>query len=257
MKKIYFAFFILASVIPLSLFAQDARKIAEKAANSIEFESMEMTSILKIYDNRGNVRERKVAAATKTFEEVTKTLIKFISPPDVRGTSMLIYDYEDKPDDMWIYLPALRRIRRIVSSEKGRSFMGSEFTNADMSKPNLNDFTYNMQGTVTINDKICWKIESVCKDINVENENGFSKKMAYIEKSNYLTHKVEYYDFDGELHKIMTIGNYQKQSNGKYFAYHMNIENLQNKRKSEMLVEQFQLHSALNEDSFSTSNLDK
>ena len=135
--------------------------------------------------------------------------------------------------------------------------MGSEFTNADMSKPNMNDFNYNMSGTVTISDKLCWKIESVCKDENIENENGFSKKIIYVDKNNYLTHKVEYYDVSGELSKVMTIGNYQKQINGRYFAFHMDIKNLQNERKSEMIVEQFQLNSAMNEDSFSTSALEK
>ena len=73
----------------------------------------------------------------------------FTSPADVRGTAMLIYDYENKDDDMWIYMPAIRKIRRIVSSEKGKNFMGSEFTNADMSKPNMNDFDYRILSSET------------------------------------------------------------------------------------------------------------
>ena len=70
---------------------------------------------------------------------------------------MLIFDYEDKSDDMWILLPSLRRTRRIVSSEKGKSFMGSEFTNADMSKPDLNDFTFKILGSAEADNNECWK----------------------------------------------------------------------------------------------------
>jgi len=257
MKKIILSLIIMVLTYQLNLYSQDAREIAEKASDIIEFESMEMTSMLKIFDNKGNVRERKVVVATKKFGEATKTMIRFISPPDVKGTAMLIFDYEDKPDDMWIFLPSLRRTRRIVSSEKGKSFMGSEFTNADMSKPDLNDFTFKIVGSAEADNNECWKVESVCKDKTIEEENGFSKKIAFIGKNNYLTHKVEYYDPEGELHKIMTIGNYRKQSNGKYFAFLMKIENLHNQRKSSMIVEQFQLGSKLSEDNFSTISLEK
>ena len=243
--------------MPLHGFAQDARDIAEEASNVIEFESMEMTSTLNIYDNRGNVRERKVALATRKFGEVTKTLIRFISPADVRGTAILIYDYENKQDDMWIYLPSLRKIRRIVSSERGKSFMGSEFSNADMSKPNLNDFTFRLHGTEEVDGYTCWKVESTCKDEITAQENGYSRTLSYIAKNNYLTHKVEYYDLNDELHRVMIISNYEKQTNGKYFAFNMEIRNLQNERKSLMTVDKFQLGSALNENSFSTTNLEK
>ena len=248
---------ILALTMKINGFGQDPGELAKKAADVIEFESMEMTSTLNIYDNRGNVRERKVALATRKFGNVTKTLIKFLSPADVRGTAMLIFDYEEKPDDMWIYMPSLRKVRRIVSSERGKSFMGSEFSNADMSMPNLNDFTYNLTGTAEVDGRICWKVESICKDDITAQEIGFRRKLAYIEKNNYLTHKVEYYDLNKDLQRIMTITDYKKQENEKYFAFRMEIKNLQNERKSVMIVDQFQLGSALDENSFSTTILDK
>jgi hypothetical protein len=118
---------------------------------------------------------------------------------------MLIYDHETAGDDMWIYMPALRKTRRIVSTEKGKNFMGSEFTNADMSKPNMNDFRYTILGTENLDGKTCWKIESACNNEDIADENGFSRKVAYIEKSTYLCHKIEYYDRDGALKKTQYI----------------------------------------------------
>lgn len=257
MNKKFFLVFILAISFVTNLIAQDARSIADKALSAIEFESMEMTSKLSIFDQRGNVRERQVVVATKKFGNIIKTLIKFISPADVKGTGMLIYDYENEADDMWVYLPSLRKSRRIVSSEKGKSFMGSEFSNADMSKPNMNDFEYKLLGTEEINGKLSWKVESVSKDRNIALENGFSKKVSYIDKNTYLTYKVEYYDLDGSFHKIMHIDNYEKQNNGRYFAYKMDIKNLKNERRSLMVIEKFQPGSKLDENNFSVSSLEK
>ena len=133
-----------------TLGAQDAREISKKAGDAIELEAMEMVSTLKIISANGDERIRTVSTATKKFGEASKTIIKFLEPADVRGTTLLIHDYENKDDDMWIFMPALRRTRRIVSSEKGNNFMGSEFTNADMSKPNIDDFSYRLLGEETI-----------------------------------------------------------------------------------------------------------
>ncbi len=240
-----------------SLFSHDPREISDKASKTIEFESMEMVATLNIFDNRGNVRTRQIAIATKKFSETTKTLMRFLSPPDVSGTSILIFDYENKADDMWIYLPSLRRTRRIVSTEKGKSFMGSEFSNANMSRPNIDDFTYKLLGSETVNDKECWKIEATCKSKEVEDENGFQKRVSFIEKETYLSQKSELYDRNGRLMKIMTLSDYRKQPNGKYFAFSMIMENVQNNRRSEMKVDKFQLGTNLNEDSFSTTSMEK
>lgn len=247
---------ILVGVLIVNLLhGQDARKIADRATNAINLDAMEMVSTLSIQDNKGNERVRQIATATKKFDGATKTMMKFLSPAEVKGTTMLVYDYEEKDDDMWIYLPALRKTRRIVSSEKSKSFMGSEFSNADMSKPKMDDFSYNLLGSTTINSKDCWKIETKCLDEDIEDENGFSRKVFYVEKSTFLAQKIEYYDLDNELYKIMTISDYRKQENGGYFAYSMTMENVQTNRKSIMKVDKFQLGSSMSESSFAASKL--
>ncbi|MCB9283177.1 MAG: outer membrane lipoprotein-sorting protein [Lewinellaceae bacterium] len=258
MKEIIVIAILAAGLsLPVAVQAQDARQIADKSAQVIDFEGMEMVATLKIIDPKGNERTRQIANASKKYGQTTKTLMKFLSPSDVKGTAMLIFDYEDKSDDMWIYLPALRKTRRIVSSEKSKSFMGSEFSNADMSKPNLDQFDYRLLGSATTQGKDCWKIEATCKDEAIEDEYGFSRKISFVEKSTYLTQRVEYYDLDDALFKVMTLSKYQKQANGKYFAFLMEMDNLQNDRKSVISIDQFQLGSNIQESYFSTANLEK
>ena len=238
-----------------SLSAQDARQIVEKSTKIIDFQSSEMVSTLKIYDDKGNCRIRQVANATNRFGETTKTLIQFLSPADVKGTSLLIYDYETKDDDMWIYLPSLRKSRRIVSSEKGKSFMGSEFSNADMSKPTLDDFTYHLKGDENYDGKLCWKIESRCKDDVVSEKYGFTGKISWIDKETGLILQTEFFRGKDQPEKTMIMRDYRKQANGKYFAFNMEMKNLLNNRKSEIIIDKFQQGSKLPETSFSVATL--
>lgn len=237
--------------------AQDAREISKKASDALNLEALEMVSTLKIISPNGDERTRKITTATRKFGDVSKMMMKFIEPADVKGTTLLVFDYENKDDDLWIYLPALKKTRRIVSSEKGKNFMGSEFTNADMSKPNIDDFNYKIIGEETIDGKTCFKIESTFKNEDQKTQNGFSKRLTYIDKTNYLAHKIEYFDLNGKLLRIQTIKDYKKQNNGSYFAYYMEMKNVQNNRRSVMTIDKFQHGSALPEAQFSPSMIEK
>lgn len=239
------------------ILSQTAREISDKAIDVVDFKAMEMALTLKIYDTKGRERIRQISSASKKFGETNKTIMKFTAPADVKGTAILIYDNKNKDDDMWIYMPAFHKTRRIISSEKGKSFMGSEFTNADMSKPNMNDFNYKILSSETYNGHSCWKIETSCKNEDIEDENGYSKRIAWIEKETYLCYKIEFYDLSGELHKIQSIKQFKKQSNGKYFAFYMKMENKQNGRKSIIIINEFQIGSTLTENIFTPAMLEK
>ena len=97
-------------------------------------------------DDKGQSRERELSMATKLYDggKTEKRVYRFVAPADVQGTSILVFDYEAKPDDVWIYLPALRKTRRIVSSQRAQSFMGSEFSYGDLNIPALDDFDYKL-----------------------------------------------------------------------------------------------------------------
>jgi hypothetical protein len=243
-------------IIPLGM-SQSAEEIEKKALENMSFSSMEMKATLKIYDSKGRERVRQINTISGEFGDAEKTVIRFTSPPDIKGTAMLIHDYDSKDDDMWIYLPALRKTRRIVSNEKSKSFMGSEFSNADMSKPNSGDFTHKILGTEEYQSNTCWKIESRCKDEDKEDMYGYSRKVTWITKDKYLSLKIAYYDYNDDLLKVQTLKEYKKQSNGKYFAYKMEVVNKQNQRKSTMTINEFKLGSTKPESYFSSSTLNQ
>lgn len=241
----------------LSARAQTAREIISKSNKAIETNAMEMLSTLNIYNPKGDVRVRQIATATKKFGEVSKTIIRFTAPPDVAGTTMLIHDFENRDDDMWIYLPALRKSRRIVSSEKGNNFMGSEFTNSDMSIPNIDDFDYKLLSESILEGKACYTIESVPKTQQIANNYNTKRKVSYIEKANFLTLKIEHYDLKNQLKREQIITDYRKQDNAKWFAYAMEMKNVQNGRRSVLKVDAFQNSSTMTEEQFSPAMLDR
>ncbi|MEX0981829.1 MAG: outer membrane lipoprotein-sorting protein [Bacteroidales bacterium] len=242
MKTILTAVIFLIFVISGS--GQKPADIIEKSHDAVQISSFEAISTLTITDSRGNERIRQNTMASKTFNDDTeKRIIKFISPAEVKGTGILIYDYENRPDDMWIYLPALRKTRRIVSREKSNSFMGSEFSNADMTAPSLEDFEYKLLGSEEIGEVMCWKIESIPVNLEKEDEYGYSRSVRWIGKNDYIARRSEYFDYDNALIKRIEAVEFKllDSSAGKFMVTEMVAENFENGRSSRMKMDQIDI----------------
>lgn len=225
-----------------SLPAQNARTIMQHARMRTQLGGLEAVSTLIIRNARGNERVRRTIMASKSYPgDIEKRLIRFLEPADVRGMGVLIVDYEDRDDDMWVYMPSSRQSRRIVSAEKSKSFMGSEFSNADMSAPNPDDFRYELIGEEKIDGKNCWKIKSIPITQEKEDEYGFLYKISYISKSEMINLRSENYDYDERLHKVLSIGEYQlvDKEKERYLITKMRIDNMLDGRNSEMIMQEY------------------
>lgn len=236
--------FILAMLTLLSTSAQDAKEIMKKSIQVVKVDAFEAISTLTITDSKGNVRIRENTMASMSEPDGTeKRIIKFLSPADVKGTGILIYDYPEKSDDMWIYLPALRKTRRIVSKEKSKSFMGSEFSNANMTAPGLDDFTYTIVGEEEMNGKGCNKIESIPVNSEMEDQYGYIKSVSWVDKNSYLVYRIDYFDFDGDLFKTISNREFKllDEPKGSYMVTNMHALNLSNERSSEMIMNQVEV----------------
>jgi len=199
--------------------------------------------------------------ASKTFENGTleKRMIKFLDPPDVKGTGILIFDYDRKSDELWIYLPALRKTRRIISSDKSKSFMGSEFTNGDMMVSNLDDYIYKLQGTKQVNGTSCDVIISTPINKKIADEYGYSKEILFLGKTDHMLRKTKYYDLDNELLKELTAWNIREidPAHHKYMAMDMQVINHKNGRSSVLKMEKVQLNNLLKNEIFTTDFLER
>jgi hypothetical protein len=239
----------------------DAKQIMDRSFQATKLAGSEMLSTMTIIDNRGRERVRKISTVSKLYDsgETEKRLIRFLSPADVKGTGLLTFDYENKDDDMWLFMPALRKTRRIVSTEKAKNFMGSEFTYADMTPPILDDFSYDILGEENVAGTACWKIEMIPVDDDVADENGFSKRISFIAKQDYVIRKAIYFDLDGELHKELAVENVKEidTQNHKYRPTRMVMVNNQNGRKSVLNVDEIQFNPEVTDEFFTTRYLER
>jgi hydrophobe/amphiphile efflux-3 (HAE3) family protein len=241
--------------------SQEAREIMEKARETSKLKGIEAVSTLRIYDSKGRERVRQTSMASREFNNgaTEKRIIRFLSPAEVKGTGMLIYDHRDQNDDMWIYMPALRKTRRIVSSEKSKSFMGSEFSNADMSAPNPDDFTFELLRSEQAGGTDCWVIESVPVNEDVMDEMGFDRKLTWIGKKDYMVRKAEYFNEDDELFKSLKADNIKAvdPEGKKFMAMRMEMVNRLNGRRSVLIIDKIQYNPQVREEYFTLSFLEK
>ncbi len=234
----------------------DAGMIMSKSRDRSLTESMSANISLSIIEKNGASRLRTISMTTKSYPGgQEKRFIKFLEPADVRGTSMLVIDNKDIPDEMWIYMPALKKTRRIVSSEKAKSFMNSEFSNADMSSPTLLDFdNKHLSGSGSNNQ---WIIES--KPITGDNADdyGYSKKISYISMDRYQILKMEFYNFDNELFKIIEIKSVYPLPDGKFIIKNMVATNILTDRKSEIMFNNIFVGIKVDDSFFTLQNLER
>jgi hypothetical protein len=234
----------------------DASQIMNDSRDLTITGSMSAKISLTITEKNGTTRNRSISMLAKSYNDGSeKRIIEFLEPPDVRGTSMLIIDNKSVADEMWIHLPALNKTRRIVSSEKGKSFMSSEFSNADMSSPSAADFIN--KHLTNSGENNLWVIESTPVNEDKADEYGYSKKISYIQKDNLVVKKMEFYNFDNQLFKIIDIKAVQPTGDGKYIVKNMLAKNQSTGRSSEIRMDNIISNARVDDSYFSLQNLEK
>jgi hypothetical protein len=235
------------------------RDLVDRSIKAAKLDGSEALATLTILNAKGQKRERTIASVQRLYDggKTEKRLIRFTAPADVKGTGLLTYDYETKTDDMWLFLPALRKTRRIVASEKAKSFMGSEFSYADITPPALDDFTYALLGSEAVAGVDCWKVEYAARTEEIADENGYSKRVGWIGKADYAVRKAVYYDVGGELLKELTVLQIKEIAPGKIRLMHIEMDNKQNGRRSIMKTHEIQLRPDVPDEYFSTRYLER
>lgn len=243
------------------------REIMEKVTTTRKLDGSEAVVKMTITGDKGQTREREISMATKLFDggKTEKRIYRFLSPADVQGTSILVFDYESKADDVWIFLPALRKTRRIVSSQNTQSFMGSEFSYGDLNIPALDDFTYALakeescgSGSGSPSDA-CWVIDVLPKNKDAADSDGYSKKTYWVSKEKLAVVRGLYYDKDGKLLKELIAGDIKllDPKKKRYRATHMEMINKQNGRRSVFDSKKVTYAPATKDDYFTTTYLER
>jgi outer membrane lipoprotein-sorting protein len=166
-------------------------------------------SDLKMILRNAHGQQTDRAMRSRTLEQESdgdKALVIFDSPGDVRGTAFLSYTHKEGADDQWLYLPALKRVKRIASSNKSGPFMGSEFAYEDISSQEVEKYTYNYVGEEAFDDREHFVIE---RD-PVDAKSGYTKQVVWLDKEHYRVWKVDFYDRGGAMLKTLVLSGYKQ-----------------------------------------------
>ena len=227
-----------------NLFAQKLTglEIMQKVYNRPTGNDMEATLTMTLINSQGDKRVRKIKQFIRDFGDVEKKIMFFISPADVKNTSFMnwSYDEEGKDDDQWIYLPALKKIKRISSDSKGDYFMGSDFTYDDLGDRKPSEDTHKILRTEKVNGLDCYVVESVPKD----EDYMYSKTITWVVKDRWYGLKKEFYDEDGELLKILTLNKADKIK-GYWIIDDVEMNNVQKNHKTRMQLSDIKIDTGI------------
>lgn len=171
-------------------------------------------------------------------------------PADVKGTRMLTWSHKTGDDDQWLYLPALKRVKRISSRNKSGAFMGSEFSFEDLGSQEVEEFTYTFLEDVTLDGRACWKMQRV----PVSPKSGYSKEIGWFDKEYNNPLKVEYYDRKEELLKVAVFTDYT-QYDRWWRAGTIEMDNVQTQKKSTISWKVREMGKHYEDDHFDSANL--
>ena len=230
-----------------SLMALTNMEIAQKSDNVTDgFESSIAQTEMILINASGQKSTREIEMKTLEGENGDKTISTFLTPADVKGTKTLTHEHVDRDDDQWLYLPALKRVKRIASSNKSGSFMGSEFSYEDIGNQNYNKFTYdNKVEEVELNGVKCYKGTRIPKDEN----SGYTKEVSWVAMDSFLLQQVEYYDRKSELLKTAVFSDY-KEIDGVWRVGKIEMKNHQNDKSTVLIWKDEKIKAGLTDKEF-------
>lgn len=179
-----------------------------------------------------------------------RSLVIFDQPRDVKGTSFLTFTHKQGEDDQWLYLPALRRVKRISSSNRSGPFMGSEFAYEDIGSEEIERYRYRFVKESEIEGEPGFVIERFPVDPN----SGYTRQIVYVDQAHYRIHKIEFFDRKEKLLKILERENYQQFGN-YWRALSWKMENLQTGKSTWISWKNFQFQTGLTSRDFNKTSL--
>jgi outer membrane lipoprotein-sorting protein len=258
-----------ALINPVGLNAQSGPSADEPAAPAVRrglevaveadrrdagFNDLTANLLMTLRNAHGEESVRELRNKTLEVEgDGDKTLVIFDQPRDVAGTAFLNYTHTTEQDDQWLYLPALRRVKRISSSNRSGPFMGSEFAYEDISSQEVEKYTYAFVEETTLDGQPAFLIERT----PVDEDSGYTRQLVYYDQAEYRLMKIDFYDRKNELQKTLTYHDYQQYLDQFWRAARMEMVNHQTGKSTTLTWTDYQFRTGLTDRDFDQSALQR
>ena len=244
-------------LLPFSVLAETPEEkglaIAQEA-DSRDSGFVDYTNDVKMILRNKQGQESTREIRSKTLEvdgDGDKSLTVFDEPRDVKGTALLSFTHKVGPDDQWLYLPALKRVKRIASDNKSGPFMGSEFAYEDITSQEVDKYTYKFLRDDTLDGMDVFVFERY----PVDKKSGYTRQITWLDKEHYKERKIEYYDRKNALLKTLTFTDYNQYLDTFWRAHNMYMVNHQTGKSTTLIQDNYQFQTGLTDRDFDKNSL--
>ena len=225
---------------------------AERRDSGFHDSTASMKMLLRNKQGQESTRDIRVRTLEQE-DDGDKSLTIFDQPADVKGTAFLSFTHKTGPDDQWLYLPALKRVKRISSRNKSGPFMGSEFAYEDISSQELEKYAYRYLRDEMFHGMDCFVIE---RD-PVDEHSGYTRQEVWIDKAEYRPQQIVYYDRKNAKLKTLVFSDYRQYLDRYWRAHVMEMENHQTGKSTRLTWSDYRFQTGLTERDFNRNNLDR
>jgi Outer membrane lipoprotein-sorting protein len=209
---------------------------------------------MHLRNRHGEESSRQLRFRTLEVEsDGDKSLVIFDQPGDVRGTALLSFTHKVGPDDQWLFLPALKRVKRIASDNKSGPFMGSEFAYEDITSQEVEKYKYKYLKDETLDGQDCHVIERY----PVDPKSGYTRQVVWIDKREFRNHRIDYFDRKDALLKTLVFRGYQQYLDRYWRSDEMHMVNHQNGKETRLIFDDYRFRPGLTERDFDRASLER
>jgi outer membrane lipoprotein-sorting protein len=237
---------LIALALPIQAEELTGKQIVTKMSDRQTSDTLVMQVKMTITDKRGDSRVRSIISRMKKTKDGSNTVVTFIKPEDVKGTKFLVIE---KPgdDDQLLYMPALKKVRRISSKQKSGKFMGTDFSYSDLQSHDPEKGTHTRLQNQTIDGQECYQIQTTPKN---PDDFEYSKIIYWVRIDNDVPIKSEFYDKAGVLLKVLTVTSLEKDSTDNWVIKDTLMKNVQKNTATRMEILQYKTDKAISDDKF-------
>jgi outer membrane lipoprotein-sorting protein len=210
----------------------------------------ELTMVLRNAHGQKSTRSLRTKTL-ETYADGDKTLIVFDEPRDVSGTAFLSHTHALQPDDQWLYLPSLKRVKRISSANKSGPFMGSEFAYEDISSQEVEKYEYRFAKETELDGQRVYQVEQ----IPAYEKSGYTRMIVWYDVAEYRRVRAEFYDRKGELLKTLRWLDYRKYNNRYWRSHRMEMENHQTGKSTTLTFSDYSFGNGFSDRDFDQNSL--
>jgi hypothetical protein len=228
----------------------DARRIVEEAQRRTESKSQRYEGLLQVLDSKGKIADKRWVFTRMGSHGNSKAILRFVAPPEVKGTALLIVNHPDRASDQWMWTPALQRERRIALQDRSTRFFGTDFSFEDLEERDVNQYNYRLLGDDPIDGIASWKIESVPTE---KKTSQYTKSIVWIRKDTYSLANIENYIKNDVVRRLKYSDFAQVQ--GIWTARRLEMHDLRRNSRTVLALDKLQYNIPVKDENFTLQAL--